>query len=154
MTWQIANSQITPASRQPYMLLSKRPTLLLSVSASSGSSTNRFLRARQQKCASPCNHLSNSLGSSSIVAQIHKLRRASSGGVAAICLTFVFLHDQSTTAEPFVFVTFVDVNPARTKHDLVTESVYHLPDTKFTDDRNFICSCLLDMCVVPLVSSM
>ena len=51
MTWQIANSQFTPASRQPYILLSKRPTLFLSVPASSGSSTNTFLRAGLQKCA-------------------------------------------------------------------------------------------------------
>ena len=42
MTWQF-----TPASRQPHMLLSKRPTLLLSVQASCGSSTNFF---HEQRC--------------------------------------------------------------------------------------------------------
>ena len=44
--------------------------------------------------------------------------------------------------------SFVDVNPARTRHDLVTGSVNHLPDTKFTNDRNFLSSCLFDKFVV------
>ena len=58
------------------------------------------------------------------------------------------MHDQSTAVERFVFVTFVDVNSARTKHTVVTGSVNHLPITKFTNDRNFLSSCLLDKCVV------
>ena len=45
-------------------------------------------------------------------------------------------------------LSFVDVDPARTKHDLVMGSVNHLPETKFTNDRNLLSSCLLDKCVV------
>ena len=120
MTWHIANSPFTPASRQPYMLLSKRPTLLLPVQASAGSfhkhlplgstcqgvpgarlSTSRpQVRSAQLDCPT-------TLGSSSIVAQCSKLREASSGGVAVkndqIFLTFALLHDQSTAVIRFVF---------------------------------------------------
>ena len=49
ITSQIANSQLTPASRQPYVLLRKRPPLPLPAPASAGSSTNTL---SQQRCRS------------------------------------------------------------------------------------------------------
>ena len=65
-----------------------------------------------------------------------QIRRAPSGGVAVKNDQLsVLLHDQSTALGRFVFVTVVDVNSTRAKHDLVTVSLNHR-------------SCLLDKCAV------
>ena len=75
---------------------------------------------------------------------------------------FATLRDQSTAVKWCVFVTFVHVDPTRSKHDLVTGFVNHLPDT-ITNDRNFSAFSLFEKCVVeqlatrgnlPLVPSM
>ena len=58
------------------------------------------------------------------------------------------MHAQSTAVLRFVFVSLVDVNPSRAKHDLVMRTVDNFPDTKFTDDRHILGSCLLDKGVV------
>ena len=50
-------------------------------------------------------------------------------------LTLVLLHDQTTAVERFCLVSFADVDPPCAKHNLVTESVYHLPDTKLSDGQ-------------------
>ena len=60
----------------------------------------------------------------------------------------MLLHDQSTAVERFVFVSLVDVNRSRAKHDLIAGSVDNFPDTKFTDDRNLFGTCLLDKGVI------
>ena len=57
--------------------------------------------------------------------------------ITSVCLTLVLLHDQTTAVERFGLVSLVDVNPPCAKHNLVTGSVYHLPDTKLSDDGNF-----------------
>ena len=46
------------------------------------------------------------------------------------------------------FITLVDVDPSRAKHDLATGSIDNLPDTQLTNDRNLLSPRLLDKSVV------
>ena len=63
-------------------------------------------------------------------------------------MALVLLHNQPTAVVRFVFVSLVYVNPSRAEHDLVVRSVQNLPETKFTNERNFLGSCLFDKGVV------
>ena len=136
---QIANTQFTPASRQPYILLSSRPTLLVSVQASAGSSTNTFLRAALWRCPPTHVYQHQNHKQSTQLAVPHRweapelLHRSAS---------FVRLQ-----AEELLWKKPIRCQPiaCRTRP---RRSVHNLPDTMFTDDRHFLASCRFDKGVV------
>ena len=66
----------------------------------------------------------------------------------SIGLTFVFLHNQPIAVERLVFLSLVDGNPSRAKHDFITGSVDNFQNTRPTNDRNLLSPRFLDKSVV------